>query len=62
MIKEHAALLPEWQFCSMLFFLVDRPKNHLLGRWVPRSALALDEKTSDATMMRVSIRIKKQRR
>lgn len=47
---------------QMILFLVDRPKNHLLGRWVPRSALALDEKTSDATMMRVSIRIKKQRR
>ena len=31
--------------------LVDRPKNHLLGRWVPRSALALDEKTSDATIL-----------
>ena len=47
---------------AAVIFLVDRPKNHLLGRWVPRSALALDEKTSDATMMRVSIRIKKQRR
>lgn len=24
MIKEHAALLPEWQFCSMLFFYAGR--------------------------------------
>ncbi|MCH4066818.1 MAG: hypothetical protein LKE98_08600 [Lachnospiraceae bacterium] len=58
-IAEAAAFVPIGMKAA---FLVDRPKNHLLGRWVPRSALALDEKTSDATMMRVSIRIKKQRR